>query len=93
MTQRRVLSAGAAAVGGVAVFLAWFGANVSCSNRYSCTSESCTPCEAINVAGWFGLGVVATVALVTHRWRWGYVAVVFAGVMGVLAVVIVGRGT
>jgi len=92
VTDRLALSAGTAAAAGVVVFLAWFGANVACSNRYSCTSESCTPCEPIAVAGWFGLGAVVTVALVTYRWRWGYLAVVLAGGIGVLAVVIVSRG-
>lgn len=84
------LTFGLAGLSAVATMLFAFGANVSCTNRNSCTAEACSGCAwIVPTAVGFVMAVAAVAWSVRRRW-FGPWAVAFIGSVGVVVMLLFG---
>jgi hypothetical protein len=80
------VSAAIAAV--VFILFTWFGALVSCTNRNSCTTNQCSPCDQLNWLGYGGLAAVAIIAIAGRTKRWTAPVMVVTAAAVVVALVL-----
>jgi hypothetical protein len=92
--DRRVIALVGVMAAALFVFVAMvsFGVNTSCTNAWSCTSNSCSPCRIVGVStvGGLALGALLSVGMLVSPWpRRGRMPIYVVAMVGLAVLVLV----